>query len=379
MRGSIVKRGKNYSIVIYLGRDQNGKKKQKWYSGYTRKRDAEKELNRILGEIEEGSFIIPSKMPLSEYMNKWLVDYGDSNLKLKTIDGYKSYIDNHISKRIGHIPLEELKPYQVQSFYDEIFRNGKLDGTGGLSAKSILQVHRILSRALKRAQKLQLIKQNPCDYVELPKVKRFKPNIYNEKQLSRLIECSKNEEIYIAVLLAGTLGLRRGEVLGLTWDAVDFEKKVIIINKSLIYVSKTKSVEFSTTKTESGNRRILISNQLVKILKEHKLHQENVKADLLSGYYDWNLVCCYENGRCFHPSRFSHKFSVLLEKYDLEHIRFHDLRHTNATLMLEGNIPAKIASQRLGHSSIQVTLDIYSHVRDEAQQDTVELMEKFIK
>lgn len=379
MRGSIVKRGSKYSIVIYLGRDQNGKKKQKWYSGYTRKKDAEKDLNRILGEIEEGSFVIPSRMLLSDYLSKWLDDYGLANLKPKTIDGYRSYIDNHVSKSIGHMPLEDLKPYQIQEFYDALFRNGRVDGKGGLSAKSILQVHRILSKALKRAQKLQLIKQNPCDYVELPKVKRFKPNVYNEKQLMRLIECSKDEEIYIPVVLASTLGLRRGEALGLTWDSIDFENKVITINKSLIYIAKTKSVEFSSTKTESGNRRILISDHLVSILREHKESQDRFRVDLESAYHDWNLVCCYVNGRYFHPSRFSHKFRVLLNKHGLEHIRFHDLRHTNATLMLEGNIPAKIASQRLGHSSIQVTLDIYSHVRDEAQKDTVDLMDKLIK
>ncbi len=257
-------------------------------------------------------------------------------------------------------------------------RNGRKDNQGGLSSKSILQIHRILSRALKRAQRLQMIKQNPCEYVELPKMKRYKPNIYDAEQIKRLLTVAKNEEIYIPVLLSATLGLRRGEVLGLTWDCIDYENKVLTINKSLLYIEQSNSVEFSTTKTESGNRRILILSQLINILKEHQNVQNEIKRDIGSAYHDWNLICCYANGRYFNPTRFSHKFSRLLEKYELEHIRFHDLRHSNATLMLEGNIPAKIASQRLGHSSIQVTLDIYSHVRDEAQKETVELIDNLL-
>jgi len=375
MRGSIIKRGTKYTVVIYLGRDENGKKKQKWYSGFRTQREAQKELNRILGEIESGSFIIPSKQPLKDYLDNWLTDYCELNLKAKTVDGYRSYIKNHISRVIGHVLLEDLKPFQVQSFYDDLHRNGRHDGKGGLSGKTIQQIHRILSKALKRAQRLQLIKQNPCDYVERPKVETFRPSVYTKEQVQKLLTVAKQEEIYIPVLLAAVLGMRRGEILGLTWDKVDFENKVISVDQTLYYTSGNQTVGFSTPKTESGKRRLLIADSLCDILVAHKEEQDKIKNDLKRDYQDWNLVCCYANGRYFHPARFSHKFKRLLEIYDLKHIRFHDLRHTNATMMLEGNIPAKIASQRLGHSSIQVTLDIYSHVRDDAQKGTVELID----
>ena len=171
MRGSIIKRGKKYSIVIYLGRDGTGKKKQKWYSGFDTKKIAEKELGRILGEMSSGLYIAPQNVTIEEYLSDWLESYVKRNLKETTYSGYKNYITKHINPRIGHVYLQKLQPVQVQKLYNDLSEGGRLDGKGGLSGKTVLQIHRILSKAFTQAYKLQLIVKKATDYVEPPKAK----------------------------------------------------------------------------------------------------------------------------------------------------------------------------------------------------------------
>lgn len=376
MRGSIVKRGKKYSIVIYLGTDEKGKKKQKWISGFNTKKEAERELNKVLVQVESNDYINVEKMKVRDYFNHWLDTYVDINLEKTTADGYRICIEKRINKRLGDIQLQKLKPFHIQSFYDFLIKEGRIDGKGGLSPKSVIQTHRILRKALSQAVKLQLINKNPADYVEVPKKKTFHAKVLNESDIPKFLNIFKSTDIYIAIVLAIGVGLRRGEVLGIRWNDIDFKNKTISINQTLLHGNK--GYIFSTPKSEKSRRTIVISDSILYILNEVREKQCDDKRKLGKSYNDSGLIICKNDGSPINPSTFSHVFSKVLKDNYFSHIRFHDLRHTNATLMLKNNIPAKIASERLGHSSIGITLDLYSHVLNEMQEEAAEKLENAV-
>jgi len=377
MRGSIVKRGKKYSIVIYLGRGEDGKKKQKWYSGFNTKKEAETELGKILGEISSGTYIPPKNLTVKQYMDNWLETYALPNLKTTTYTTYEMNVRRHINPYLGKTELQKLNPLQIQSFYDYLLKNGRVDGKGGLAGKTIVQIHRILAKAFKQAYRLQLLNKIPTDFVDPPKKKKYKPTILKEEDIPRLLNAFRDTDLYMPVLLGINLGLRRGEVLGLRWQDIDFIKRIITINQTLVGV---KGAKFTTPKSESSHRAILISDGLIKELSDHQAKQNKMKEFLGKGYnHKDDLVCCRIDGSIIHPGTLNNLFNRRLEKFKIDHIRFHDLRHTNATMMLKGKIPAKVASQRLGHSTIGVTLDIYSHVMNDMQEEASEYLERKIK
>jgi integrase len=376
MRGTILKRGKKWSIVVDIGKDIKGKRKQKWFSGFRTKKEAESELTKILHQLENNIFINPDKMNLAEYLRQWSADYVAINLAPTTRQGYKVNIEGHIIPHLGHIPLQKLQPMHIQGFYKEKIENGRLDGKGGLSAKTVMYIHRVLREALSHAVKQQIIPRNVADFVEVPKLKKYRATVLDEKGVQSLLETFKNTNYYIAVLLGVGVGLRRGEALGLQWKDIDFENKTIQINRSLLPTEN--GLIFHDPKTEGSNRIIVVSNTIINMLLVAKEQQEKSKKILGEAYNDIDLVTCWDDGSPINPTTFSQSFGRTLQKHKLPHIRFHDLRHTNATMMLKQKVSAKVASERLGHSTVGITLDLYSHVLKEMQEEAAAKLEDII-
>jgi len=367
MRGTIKKRGSTYTIIIDIGSENSGKRQQKWYGGYKKKKDAERDLIKLLHQVETNTFINPEKITLGAYLKQWMTDYVESNLAPKTIEGYRVNIERHVIPSIGNITLQKLQPTHIQQFYNSKLLKGRLDGKGGLSAKSVIYIHRNLREALNHAVKMQLIPRNVADLVEVPRQKVFRASFLNENQIQNLLKAFEATNMYIPVLLAVGLGLRRGEALGLQWKDIGFEDKTIAIMRSLL--PSKGGLIFHEPKTEHSHRVITASEGIINELVKQKEEHEKYKKLLGQAYNDKDLVCCLNDGSPINPASFSHSFSSALETYKLPHIRFHDLRHSNATLMLKHNISAKVASERLGHSNIGITLDLYSHVMKEMQED----------
>ena len=376
MRGSIVKKGKKYCIVIYMGRDKNGKKKQKWYSGFNTKKEAERELMKLLNDIENNNYMDITKMKVRDYLLEWHNTYVAANLKETTIEGYKMHIERYINSRIGDIELQKLKPFHIQSMYTDLLNNGRFGKDGGLSNRTVLQTHRILRKALSYAYKMQIINKNVADLVQPPKKKTYQAKFLTESEIPSFINAFKDTELYLPVVLAIGLGLRRGEILGLRWQDVDFEHSLISIKQSLLRVKKTNI--FSTPKTDSSRRTIVASENIMKLLRITQTEINKNKEFFDDAYSSYDLVVCRVDGSPITPNALTPRFNSLLHKKNLPILRFHDLRHTNATLMLKNNIPAKIASQRLGHSSIAITLDLYSHVVNEMQEEAAKKINKVL-
>ena len=376
MRGCITKKGSTYSIIVDLGRDKNGKRKQKWFNGFKTKKEAEKELAKVINQIDNKTFVNPDKVTLKEYLTRWFDDIVEPNLSQTTKDGYRYFVDGHIVPALGDILIQNLQPMHIQQFYKEQLENGRVDGKGGLSAKSVLNIHRILKRALAHAVKMQVVNRNAAEFVEVPKQKKYKASVLDETQVQNMLKVFKETNLYIPVLLAVGLGLRRGEALGLRWQDIDFESNSIAIIQTLLMTKG--GIIFHDPKTETSKRVLIAPSTIMEELKKHKERQEEVIKIMGKAYQDNDLVSCYDDGHPFNPSTYSGLFGDILKRNKLPQIRFHDLRHTNATIMLKHNISAKVASERLGHSTIGITLDLYSHVLKEMQVEAANKIEKAI-
>ena len=239
-----------------------------------------------------------------------------------------------------------------------------------------MYIHSVLREALSRAVENQLVPRNIAAFIDTPKLKKYRASVLNENEVQALLGACKNTKYYIPVLLGVALDLRRGEALGLQWKDIDYENKTMHINRSLLPTEN--GLIFHDPKTEGSNRLIVVSATVLDLLKAAKEQQEKYKAILGAAYNDNDLVSCLEDGNPINPSTFSQNFGRMLKRNNLPQIRFHDLRNTNATLMLKQNVPAKVASEKLGHSTVGITLDLYSHVLKEMQVEAAEKLDSLL-
>lgn len=339
MRGHITKRGKNsYTIVLSLGNDPvTGKRLQHWESVKGTKKDAETRLSELLTQLDKGGFAKPGKITLGEYLDSWLRGIWPS-LASSTAQTYKFFVDRHIKPSLGQIPLTQLRPEHLQHLYSD-----KL--TGGLGQRSVRYIHITLHKALKNAVKLGMIARNPADAVTPPRVQRHDIQTWDEDEIHTFLEAAKGSAYYALFYTALYTGMRRGELLALRWSDIDFAMGQIHVRQS---------------KTESGRRTIALPASAFLVLAEHKEKQK-----LLT---DSEFVFTSPEGQPLLPDTVTHAWINLVRRSGLKPIRLHDARHSHASLLLKQGIHPKVVQERLGHSSIQTTLDIYSHVTPGLQE-----------
>lgn len=370
MRGTVVKRGNKWSICYYIGKTENGKWKQKWESGFPTKREAERVLRLRIEAIETAYSGNLSCATVGAFLNYWLENYCQQNLAPNTVRGYRTNIEKHIIPYIGKIPLIKLTPKNIQDLYTRLLNDG-------LSGTSVRYVHNNLHKALDYGVRLQALPRNPAQMVAPPKIDRFEASTLTADQVIQLLEAGSGQEVFWPVLLAVALGLRRGEALGLGWGDVNWEAKQIYVHHSALCES-LDTFAISETKTKSSRRVLRLPDYVVDALKIRHSILEERRASLGKDYNALDLVCFREIGTPFTSNVLRHQFEKVLQDADLPDIRFHDLRHTNATLMLRNGIPAKIVSSILGHSSIQLTMDTYSHVSADMQEGAAQAMDKLL-
>lgn len=370
MRGTVTKKRDRWYICYYVGKDSSGKWKQKWEGSWGTKREAEKVLRSRIAELEDTFERKADNSTMEVFLLHWLETYCKPRLAANTIRGYEVNIKKHIVPHIGAISLNRLQPRDIQKLYADLT-------AAGLSGTSVRYVHNNLHRALGYAVKTLLIPRNPADYVEAPKVDRYEAAALTPDQVIVLLRAAAGQEIQLPILLAVSLGLRRGEALGLQWEDIDMEAKAVTIRHSACFTKEIFSL--SSPKTKNSRRTLLMPDMLHAALEANLAKQQDAARFIGPGYNPYHLVCCRSDGSPISPNVLQHRFKKLLEDAALPPIRFHDLRHTNATLMLRNAIPAKIVSSMLGHSSIGITMDTYSHVMTEMQEGAVGVMDKLLK
>lgn len=380
MRGHVRQRGEKWVFVVDLGRDEvTGKRKQKWSKGFEKKKDAEKALTKFLHELETGTYIEPTKMTLGQFLDKWLESYAKPHTAPRTYEGYEYIVRVHLKPFIGHIPLEKLKPMHIQDYYKDKLSEGRFDGTGGLSAQSVLHHHRLLKNALNHAVKWGLVLKNVVDMVDSPRPEQFIGKSLDFSQAITLVEeLLKFENYYYPTLFFDLFsGLRRSEVLGLKWSDIDFDNKVARITQTLQRV-KGKGLIFKSTKNKSSAKPIDLSNSMIAILEKVKKLQSANRLKFGKIYNNNDLVFSQPNGKPIEPSEFGREFKKILKKLNLPNIRLHDLRHSHATLLLTSGANLKAVQERLRHSKSAITLDIYSHALPNIQRESVDRFEEII-
>ena len=359
MRGIIVKRGRGYSYVLYLGRDESGRKRQKWVGGFRTKREAEVALAEALGLVHSGAFTDPGGLTVGEYLEQWLDGIAPS-IQEKTAASYGDLLRGHVIPRVGRMRLGDLTAPRVGQLYAELLASGSRRGDGGLSPRTVAYVHRVLSHALKDAVRAGLIPRNSCALVRPPRVSKPETSTWTADEVRAFLRSREGDRLYALWAVLATTGMRRGEALGLKWDDVELDKCQVMIRRGLV-IAGTKVLE-APPKTSAGGRLVVLHPTTRDAPKAHRKAQVEERLSAGSAWEDGNYVFTTEVGHYLFPDRVTKQFGDHVDAAGLPRIRLHDLRHTVATLALGAGVHAKVVQELLGHSSITVTLDTYSHV-----------------
>lgn len=359
MTGSLqIKNGKYYAVLNF--KDNNGKRRQKWISldmeVKNNKRKAEQALNKLVAEYESKKTDIFIKQTFSDFMGEWLKVI-KASVKTNTYNGYKFHYDKHIKPyfdKIG-VAVADLTPMHIQDYY-----NSKI--SEGLSATTVKRQHANIHKALDYALKMNLIPYNPADRVTLPKREHYTGKFYDENQLKQLMELCKGTTIESCVFLTINYGFRRSEVLGLKWSAVNFTENTITVNHTA--VSSIGGVIYEdTTKTKASLRTLPLTDSVKAYLLNLKAKQKDMEQKFGNCYHESEYICRRDDGHEILPDYVTHKFAKILAKSDLPKIRFHDLRHSAASLLINSGFNLKEIQEWLGHSNIATTGNIYSHLQ----------------
>jgi len=378
MRGSIRKRGKSsYRLTFDLERDNTGKRRQRTVTVCGSKKQAEAELSRILADLQHGGFVDPGTVTVGEYLKRWL-DHVASKTSTKTHERYDEIVNFAIAPHLGTIRLSKLRAIHIQGFYSEALVSGQKRRSGGLSAQTVLHYHRILSQSLKQAVKWQLLANNPADAVEPPRPSRPEMVVLDDNQTATLLGAAESTPLFLPVLLAATTGMRRGEVLALRWSNVDLDQKRLSVAQTL-EKSRSRGLRFKQPKTKRSRRTISLPSITVEALRKRRAEQAEVYLRLGRGWDIDTLVCCRPDGTPINPNTLTSGFASLVRSLDIPQVTFHGLRHTHATHLFKEGVHPKIAQERLGHSTISTTLDLYSHVMPGMQEDAALRVDKALK
>lgn len=299
-----------------------------------------------------------------DWLAQWLEQYIRPGVRVKTYERYQCSITQHIVPYIGNIGIDQLTAEDVQKMLNDLLASGG-ELHQGLSPRTVNTARRTLKTALDKAVHLRKIDYNPVEATKACRTEKPQITVISHEQAQRLLHIARDDDqtSYMAILLALSTGMRLGEIFGLIWANIDFTGKMLYVKQSLVATSHGCRMEPSP-KTKAGYRQIELPKHCIAELQAHREWQEGRKADWLDRYENHELVICNDNGSYKDPSYFSYKvFKRLLAKTGIPpNVRFHDLRHTHATWLLEKGVHPKVVAERLGHSSIRITLDTYSHV-----------------
>jgi integrase len=371
--GQIIRRGENKWLVrVYIGEDTNGKRQYHSKIVKGKKKDADDELIDLLRQNSLGLLSDDRNQTLSEYLDIWLKNIAKQRLSYRTYKDYEDLLKRYVREPLGKVKLRDLKAVHIQKLYGEMQERG-------LSARIVRYTHAILSSALKKAVQLDILPRNVAQLVQLPKQTRKEMDVLTREEVRLFLETVKTERLAPLFSFALATGMRLQEYCALQWKDIDLEKGTATIQRALVWHRKGGGWHFGQPKTSTSRRTIPLP---ISIVEELKAHRKKLLGEILKPGALWqnnNLVFPSEVGSPLLPRNLFRVFKRTLRSAGIrESIRLYDLRHTTATLLLQAGINPKVVSERLGHSTITLTLDVYSHVLPTMQQDASEQLEAMI-
>lgn len=388
----VVRNGIYQAVLEYY--DENGKRQQPWRSTGLKERGNKKQAMQKAEEIRAN---LEKKLNLKaqnnsksnnnssdilfiEYLFYWL-EIIKCNVEASTFTSYRQIANNHIKKNFTKNPIKlvDLSVIHIQNFYNELMTKCNL------SANTVIHHHALIRKCLDYAFKMDIIPSNPADKIQRPKIEQFISSFYTESELNTLFEKSKNDPLELIILITAFYGLRRSEVLGLQWDSFDFENKTITI-KHTVTITNTegnnRKIEGKDrTKNKSSYRTLPLFDNIATKLLEFKEKQKSFKKAFGNTYNKQFLEYVFVNtqGKIIRPDYVTQHFSILIENIGLKHIRFHDLRHSCASLLLAKGIPMKSIQEWLGHSNFSTTANLYAHLDSNSKKKSAEVLYNSLK
>lgn len=373
-QGRIYKRGATWSYVVDLG-VAGGKRKQKSKGGFARKADAIEAMNEAQRAVTTGSYVEPAKLTVAEYLEKeWIPAMEGTGKRSTTMRSYRMHLRAHIAPRIGEERLQGITGAQLNALYAELLKSGRSnptkDGPKGLSPATVRRVHAMLHKAFADAVKWNRLVRNPADACDPPRQHAAgdaEMATWSAGEVRKFLAQVADDRLAPLWTVLAMTGVRRGEALGLRWSDVDLEAGRIAIRQTLVAVGY--HVEYSTPKTKKGRRSVALDPGTVATLKSWRATQNAERLAWGPAWTDVGLVFTREDGEALHPDRVTKMFDGHVKRAGLQRIRLHDLRHTHATLALAAGVHPKVVSERLGHATVALTLDVYSHAIPAMEED----------
>ena len=347
-------------------------------SGFATRRQAQAAMSKLLVAVEEKSYVAPTKLSLREYLSKEWLPAIEATIRPSTFRGYKQHVECHICPHIGSVQLQKLCGSQINALYAKLALSGKKDGKSGLCPLTIRHVHACLHRALRDAVRWERITRSPADAADPPRVSgdgTRELKTWSAEQLKAFLAAARDDPLFALWHTLAMTGMRRGEALGLRWEDVDLENGRLSVRRALIPNGKT--VVVSEPKTARGRRSVALDPETIEVLKAQAARQLDDRATSKT-WTETGLVFTKQNGEAGHPEVVSRFFRAAVKAAKLPEIRLHDLRHTHATLALRAGIHPKVVSERLGHATIAITLDTYSHATPAMQEEAAVLIAELV-
>jgi integrase len=378
MKGHVTERSPGTWAIVLDVYDDSGKRRRKWHTFHTTsKRKAEEECARLITAMKNGTYVEPTKQTVAEFLDGWL-DFVKPSVAPKTYERYAEILQKGVAPLLGDVTLAKLKTDRIDAAFAKALTEGRRDGKGGLSPRTVHHMRRVLIKALNQAVTWDRLTKNPALATTAPKVERKKMLAYDAGQTAALLEAMRPTRMFIPTLLAVMCGLRRGEVLALRWRNVELGDNLRQISIVESAEQTKEGVRFKEPKS-GRTRTVSLSTTVIAELKAHRARQAEEQLRIGLRPDGDSFVVAQVDGSPIQPRSLTHEWVRLISKSALPRIRFHDLRHTHASQMLSAGVHPKVASERLGHSTIGITLDLYSHVMPGMQADAAEQVDAAIR
>jgi len=363
--GRIIKRNGKWAYVISMPPDPaTGKRKQRWRSGFETRKAADESMRVDLGAIEESGVI--RLFTVSEYFEEWLSRGVDGKRAPRTLEFYR-FCSDRISEHVGNVRLDKLSPHRIEEIYSELSER--------MTSSSVHGIHRTLRAALNRAVKWGYLRVSPMSRVDAPSMRVAQRSTLNIDQAQLVVEWLRHRHpvSFVGTYLAVYSGMRRGEIAGLTWSDVDWDTAALRVTRSRQRFNQRDIV--GNPKTEKSNRVVPVSHDVMRTLLTWRKQQQEHTVYRGERWYDDVYILRHIDGSMYDPNTLTKDLHKAEKALDLPLVSFHDLRHTHATLLLEAGVALKTVSERLGHSSIKLTGDVYAHVTEAMQRGAVDALD----